>query len=283
MSLGAPINSPRDDVFFVLSANGLHAYFSSFKEDSYGETDLYRIDFQQPAQIQYMYVRGTIEVCENQVIPHIDIIATNTKTLEIAGVYVPNIRTGKFFMALSPDNSYDISFDYQGDVFKEDKLVFNENSDQSHYLGFIQLPFLQCQKTRAYKNLSAGKLLTRIYFSGVYYDIARNTDLDNLANYLLLHAESTIGLTSYTTTNGIKPDLYELATKRLKSVKLYLLNKGVLESQLKTNIAGPSSSLSQFVGSENYDDRVEIHILDDSGTKLELIWTDPVNYGYEKP
>lgn len=44
-NLGWPINSPDDDLFFVLSADGLHGYFSSFRADGFGEDDLYEAAF----------------------------------------------------------------------------------------------------------------------------------------------------------------------------------------------------------------------------------------------
>jgi len=41
VNMGFPINSADDDIFFVWSADGNRAYFSSEREDSYGETDIY--------------------------------------------------------------------------------------------------------------------------------------------------------------------------------------------------------------------------------------------------
>lgn len=42
-NLGYPINTADDDVFFVWSADGERAYFSSEREDSFGETDIYML------------------------------------------------------------------------------------------------------------------------------------------------------------------------------------------------------------------------------------------------
>ncbi|WP_044201701.1 tetratricopeptide repeat protein [Flammeovirga sp. OC4] len=43
VNLGAPINSPHDDVYFMMRANGRHAYYSSSRKGGYGEKDIYRI------------------------------------------------------------------------------------------------------------------------------------------------------------------------------------------------------------------------------------------------
>ncbi|NME70518.1 PD40 domain-containing protein [Flammeovirga aprica] len=43
VNLGAPINTPHDDVYFMMRANGRHAYYSSSRKGGYGEKDIYRI------------------------------------------------------------------------------------------------------------------------------------------------------------------------------------------------------------------------------------------------
>lgn len=42
-NLGYPINTPDDDVYFVASADGTRAYYSSVREDGMGYTDIYMI------------------------------------------------------------------------------------------------------------------------------------------------------------------------------------------------------------------------------------------------
>ncbi|NLR94211.1 PD40 domain-containing protein [Flammeovirga agarivorans] len=42
-NLGYPINSPYDDVYFMIRSNGRHAYYSSSRQGGYGEKDIYRI------------------------------------------------------------------------------------------------------------------------------------------------------------------------------------------------------------------------------------------------
>lgn len=44
-NLGWPVNSPDDDLFFVLTTNGTTGHFSSVRPNGLGEDDLYRVDF----------------------------------------------------------------------------------------------------------------------------------------------------------------------------------------------------------------------------------------------
>lgn len=44
-NIGYPINTSDDDVFFVISANRTHGYYASFKEEGFGEKDIYMVTF----------------------------------------------------------------------------------------------------------------------------------------------------------------------------------------------------------------------------------------------
>jgi tetratricopeptide (TPR) repeat protein len=41
VNMGYPVNTPDDDIFFIWTPDGERAYFSSEREDTYGETDIY--------------------------------------------------------------------------------------------------------------------------------------------------------------------------------------------------------------------------------------------------
>lgn len=44
-NLGYPINSPDDDIYYTLSADGKRAFYSSFKPDGTGDKDIFEMDF----------------------------------------------------------------------------------------------------------------------------------------------------------------------------------------------------------------------------------------------
>jgi hypothetical protein len=44
-NLGWPINSPEDDLFFVLTDDGSRGYFSSLRADGLGEDDIHEVLF----------------------------------------------------------------------------------------------------------------------------------------------------------------------------------------------------------------------------------------------
>ncbi|QQR87155.1 MAG: PD40 domain-containing protein [Flavobacteriales bacterium] len=49
-NMGVPVNSPDDDLYFVLAANGTTGYFSSVRPGGEGQDDIYRVDLSPAAQ-----------------------------------------------------------------------------------------------------------------------------------------------------------------------------------------------------------------------------------------
>ncbi len=47
-NIGYPINTPGDDVFFMLTDNEKFGYYSTTREDSYGDKDIYQVVFLGP-------------------------------------------------------------------------------------------------------------------------------------------------------------------------------------------------------------------------------------------
>jgi hypothetical protein len=44
-NIGFPINTPDDDIYFVVTGNERYAYYSSYRADGKGEKDIYLITF----------------------------------------------------------------------------------------------------------------------------------------------------------------------------------------------------------------------------------------------
>jgi len=52
-NLGYPVNTPDDDVFFVITASGKYGYMSSARKGGYGSTDIYKITFLSKEKPQF--------------------------------------------------------------------------------------------------------------------------------------------------------------------------------------------------------------------------------------
>lgn len=60
-NLGYPINTPDDDVYFVMMSDGKTGYYASVREDGLGYTDIYRINFQEEKKTETKPVEPVAE------------------------------------------------------------------------------------------------------------------------------------------------------------------------------------------------------------------------------
>ncbi|MBD99374.1 MAG: hypothetical protein CMO34_05985 [Verrucomicrobia bacterium] len=116
-NIGYPINSVDDDVFFVTTPDGKRAYYSSFKEEGYGEKDIYLIELIDAEEIDLTLYRGEFTFVDRYVPPSgAQVTIINNYTGEQVGVYVPRQRDGQFSAILEPNNSY--HFIYEADSYE---------------------------------------------------------------------------------------------------------------------------------------------------------------------
>lgn len=119
-NIGYPINTTDDDVFFVTSADGQRAYYSSVRDSGYGEKDIYMIKLPNPQAVNLALLKGEIIPAQGDKLPgDIIVYVTNRKTGN-EQVYTPRARDGVFIAILPPCSTYDITYQINGKVAARD-------------------------------------------------------------------------------------------------------------------------------------------------------------------
>jgi tetratricopeptide (TPR) repeat protein len=113
VNLGYPINSPDDDRYYVLSADGTRGYFSSNRKGGYGQEDIYMVTpgYRGSRPVLALTI-GVVSVDEKPT--QADIKVTDVKTNEDRGTFTSNANTGKYIIALTPGSKYKIAVEVQG-------------------------------------------------------------------------------------------------------------------------------------------------------------------------
>ena len=125
VNLGHPINTPDDDVDFVLSGDGKRGYYSSARPGGTGEKDIYVINFNSeykdvsPGPVTLL--KGTISACDQKVAPDSKLEVYDNLSGELMGVYRPNSATGKY-MVIIPKG-----VDYKVEVSADNHLGYTMN------------------------------------------------------------------------------------------------------------------------------------------------------------
>lgn len=122
LNLGYPVNSPDDDIDFVVSASGKHAYFATIRPDGLGEKDIYRITLPADTTVYLTLVKGNVtDESDNPVEAKVEIY--DNKTGKLISTQQSNSATGKFLVSLPSGKNYKMKVTAKG--YEDHEEVFN--------------------------------------------------------------------------------------------------------------------------------------------------------------
>ncbi len=111
-NIGYPINTPGNDIYYVISADGERGYFSSNRADGFGEQDIYTVT---PGAVGakpiLALVLGQVALDDQPVEANITLtdVVTNKESH-----FKSNASTGKYMIAVTPGNKYKIAIEVEG-------------------------------------------------------------------------------------------------------------------------------------------------------------------------
>lgn len=120
-NLRHPINTTDDDIYYVTSADGKRAYLSSFRDGGKGEKDIYIVSLPEAVEKAITVLVGYIKISDgSEIAPDTRVTVLNIETGELLP-FKPNIKTGKYTLALNPGN-YKISYEMNGNEFHTEEI-----------------------------------------------------------------------------------------------------------------------------------------------------------------
>ncbi|MBL4658304.1 MAG: PD40 domain-containing protein, partial [Flavobacteriales bacterium] len=209
-NIGPPVNTPNDDNFYVVSANGERAYFSSARAGGYGGQDIYVV---RPGVFGkkpvLALIKGIVE--NNGRALEATIQVTNTTTNEAYGKYKSNAATGNYLIALPP------GYDYKLDFILKDKVLHSENVDVTGLGVFVEVaqnfelaskknPFID--STNILQGLLSEKIAeieiakAELALESELQDTILDTTPEEIAKLYLLDASGDVIMTSLKDTLG---------------------------------------------------------------------------------
>jgi outer membrane protein OmpA-like peptidoglycan-associated protein len=256
VNMGIPINTPDDDVFFVLSANGRHAYYASASMKGYGGQDIYRITILGPEKQPLLntedqllamaanpisnlkteaaveskgpkmaLLKGVItdEKTKQVLEASIDLI-DNEKNVLLA-TFKSNSSTGRYLVTLPAGRNYGIAVKKDGYLFHSENFIIDQNAD-----------YIEYNKDVALKKVEVGSV---IVLRNIFFDFDKATirpesanELDRLIKLLTENPTIKIELGSHTDSKGSDDYNMKLSDSRSKSVVEYLITKGIPADRL---------------------------------------------------
>jgi len=293
-NMGYPINTPYDEKYFVMSANGKHAYVTSNrKKEGMGDFDIYKVTFLGPEKapvidnedhllasfakpIQEVSFAGTVKVeskhltiLKGRVLDAFtkdpvkaDIEIVNNVRNEVIATFQSNSKTGKFLVSLPAGINYGIAVKAPEYLFHSENFNLPETSD--YQLVDIDIYL---------KNVCIGcKIVLRnIFFATGKYTLRpeSTTELTRLVDLINDIAKVKPGIkieiSGHTDNVGSEAMNQKLSENRAKAVVNYLTGKGISSQKLVYKGYGstdPVSSNSTAKGRQE-NRRTEFKILED--------------------
>lgn len=267
-NLGYPINTAGDDVFFVLAANGKHAYYASANMGGFGGQDIYKITILGPEKQPVLSTEDNLlasvaaPVSETKVekavavmTPKITLLkgvitdektkqpleatielVDNTKN-EVIAVFKSNSSTGKYLVSLPSGKNYGIA------VKRDSYLFHSENFDLPATADYQEV-----NKDVALKKIDIGQA---IVLRNIFFDFDKATirpesanELERLIKLLTDNPGLKIELGSHTDSKGSDEYNMKLSENRSKSVVAYLIGKGISTDRLVAKGYGETMPIS---------------------------------------
>jgi len=256
-NIGYPINTPDDDVFFTMAANGIRGYFSSERIGGVGGQDVYVITFlgaekpvvfnteddllaitsqpvgaavvQSAVEIrssQLTLLKGYIKDEETQKPLSSTIeVFDNELNLKIA-TFESNSETGRYLVSLPSGKNYGFTAKCEGYLFHSEN--FNISASQGYQ---------EIEKDILMKKIEVGR---SIVLNNIFFDFNKATlrpesasELDRLTDLMKEMPKLKIEISGHTDNVGAAAYNLKLSESRAKAVVDYLIKKGIDTSRLQ--------------------------------------------------
>lgn len=117
LNMGPPINTPDDEIYFVLAADGLSGYYASGMEGGLGEKDIYQIKFpyfRYPKRYYVIEVVGVVQdVNTLDTLPSI-VRLVDTEANQVVDSFETDAASAQYNFVLEPERSYSLQVDADG-------------------------------------------------------------------------------------------------------------------------------------------------------------------------
>ncbi len=257
VNLGYPINTPDQDVFFVMAGSGRFGYYSTVRESGYGGQDIYRITFLGPEKlmvhgtedkliaslsstisdkivadevdvktVRLTLLKGTVTDAISEMPIRAEIEIVDNEKNEVINVTNSNSSTGKYMVSLPSGKNYGISVKAEGYLFHSENFNIPAAKGYQEVIKDIVL-----------SKVGVG---SKIVLKNIFFDYDKATlrpesypELERLHKLLENYKDMRIEIGGHTDNRGSLKYNTELSEARAKAVVDYLENMGIDKDRLE--------------------------------------------------
>jgi tetratricopeptide (TPR) repeat protein len=137
-NMGYPINTPDDDIYFVLAANGTRGYYASGKSGGNGLQDIYSVDVSKVMKpLPVFMLNGLTTADQKPVEADIKVIVESSSA--VYKEFKSNSLSGAYLVNLPPGANYKVTFslkDYPSQTVSVEALALKEFNEKKVNINF---------------------------------------------------------------------------------------------------------------------------------------------------
>ncbi|MEA1897665.1 MAG: OmpA family protein [Bacteroidota bacterium] len=247
VNLGYPVNSPDNDLFYVVQ-DSLIAYISSIRRDNIGLMDIYKVMYipeviveeaeidEPPVEVivpvviakpdHKIQIAGTVRDASDSTGIQGMIEIIDMEVNKIVATTISSKETGEYSLKLKRKSTYGVEVNAAGYMFYLDIMEIPEDTS----LTEIHRDF----------NLNMIKVGEKIVLKNIFFEFNKSTlskesftELDRVTDFLEKNSELRIEISGHTDNVGSADYNQRLSEGRAKAVVEYLVSKGVESSRLE--------------------------------------------------
>lgn len=272
-NMGYPINTPDHDIYFVPTKDGKNAYYSSVRDDGYGNSDIYMLKIPEVLHHKEQAIDPNVNLLVKVIDEEGNLIEATLLLTPLEGTdRLSAFRKAKgqysFISGANDIRRYQLIVASKG--FESQQVIVIVPSIEKKSFTFdktVTLAGKTANKPPAVvRKPITGRILRNIYFD--YNKSVVKKEYDDMVvkavEYLKSHPADKLSLTGHSDLTGAERYNINLSKNRADNVKKALVAKGIIATRIQTKGEGykyPLASNDQEDEGRELNRRVEFRIL----------------------
>jgi outer membrane protein OmpA-like peptidoglycan-associated protein/tetratricopeptide (TPR) repeat protein len=270
INLGYPVNTPDDDLYFVMSHTSTKAYFSSYRTGGFGEKDIYELTPIEMVTIDGLLVDGNrLPIKQSNI--NIRLQPTATASKNVASNTVNVNKDGTFSLPALSSNTYIVSVFDGKEMIHQDTLAVQLSAVAGQHVRYEcvvpikqkvdstvvakdtegvpadTLPPSNTKLTSTNTERAKDQKATYIYYfasNSAAVSTSNKSELQKIVAVLNEHPTDKIVIKGHADGSGSVAINKILSLKRANSIKDYIVSKGISATRITVESFGSSKPVA---------------------------------------
>jgi outer membrane protein OmpA-like peptidoglycan-associated protein len=272
-NMGYPINTPDHDIYFVPTKDGKNAYYSSVRDDGYGNSDIYMLKIPEVLHHKEQAIDPNVNLLVKVINQEGNLIEATLLLTPLEGTdRLTAFRKAKgeysFISGANEIRRYQLIVASKG-FESQQVIVLVPGIEQKSFTFDKTVTLLERGDSRppaVVRRPITGRILRNIYFDYNKSVVKKeyNDMVVKAVDYLKSHAAEKLALTGHSDLIGAERYNLNLSKNRADNVKKAIVAKGIAAIRIQTKGEGykyPLASNDQEEEGRELNRRVEFRIL----------------------